>query len=316
MVTLDDRFTGSLLGLALADALGARHEGGAFGAVAWWLAGGRARGLLRWTDDTEMAIGLAESLIARRALDPDHLARRWAEGMDPRRGYGSGARKLLERIRAGEDWRTANRGVFPDGSFGNGAAMRAAPLGLFFHRDLKALRQAADLASGITHAHPLGMEGGRLIAWAVALALRIESPFDADAFLAALLDACELEEYRSRLQRVRMWLLDPPWLPEIRRHLGTSVLAHESSVTAIDAFCRYPSHFLAMMEHVIELGGDTDTIGAMAGGIFGARNGVSSLPEEWLGKLEMRDEIEALARRLHASLPPPAAGRSVDPAGA
>jgi len=135
---LEDKFAGSMLGLALADAMGARYEGGPLGRVR---ALDDTGSVLTWTDDTEMARGLAESLVACRGLDADHLARTWAESMQPRRGYGAGARKLLERIRSGAHWREANRSVFPEGSFGNGAAMRAAPLGLCFRDDLEELRK-------------------------------------------------------------------------------------------------------------------------------------------------------------------------------
>jgi poly(ADP-ribose) glycohydrolase ARH3 len=116
VIPLEDRFTGSLLGLALRDALGARHEGGPLGQAAWWGLGLGGGGALRWSDDTEMAVGPAKSLVEHRGLDPDALARSWAEGADWTRGYGPGARRLLARIRDGEDWRMANRAVFPDGS--------------------------------------------------------------------------------------------------------------------------------------------------------------------------------------------------------
>jgi len=168
MSDLEDKFVGSILGLALGDALGARYEGGLFGQALWWALGVGKGDLLRWSDDTEMALGLAKSLIEHRGVDLDHLARTWAENADWKRGYGPGARKLLARIRDGENWRVANRAIFPDGSFGNGAAMRAAPLGLFFHDNATELVRAAESSSSITHAHPLGIEGGVLIARATA----------------------------------------------------------------------------------------------------------------------------------------------------
>ncbi len=291
------RFVGSMLGLALGDALGAKHEGGPLGAAAWWIVG-RVRGeRLGWTDDTEMALGLATSLSERKGLDADHLARRWAEGMNPWRGYGPGARKLLKRVREGEDWRTANKAIFPEGSFGNGAAMRAAPIGLFYHGDMAALARAAEVAASITHAHPLGIEGGVLIARATALSMR--DPFDAAAFLEELHAAAVASEYRSRLAAAREWLASPPPPREVRRTLGCSVLAHESAVTAVHAFVRHADDFDAMVRFVVELGGDTDTIGAMAGGMFGAARGADALPSELLAHLESRAEIEAVARRIH-----------------
>ncbi|MHC5038311.1 MAG: ADP-ribosylglycohydrolase family protein, partial [Planctomycetota bacterium] len=72
MDDLEDRFVGSLLGLALADAMGAKTEGGILGGLIWRGVGGEAGGQLRWTDDTQMTMGLAESLIECGALDADH----------------------------------------------------------------------------------------------------------------------------------------------------------------------------------------------------------------------------------------------------
>ena len=285
---LEDRFVGSLLGLALGDALGAPHEGGPLAKVAWRLVG-YGRGGLRWSDDTEMTLGLAESLVEHRGLEADKLARTWATRADWRRGYGPGTRKLLGRIRGGEDWRVASRAIFPEGSFGNGAAMRASPLGLFYHRDLAELVRATELASSITHAHPLGIEGGLLIARATALALA--GALD----LADLRKGCRQEEFRSRLERAA-GDLSPA---EVKRDLGTGVEAHRSAVTALYVVDRFRD-FQPMMEFIVSLGGDVDTIAAMAGGIFGAWHGVAALPSQALDLLEARDRIERAARRLYA----------------
>lgn len=293
---MDDRYAGAMLGLALGDALGAFHEGGILGGLLWIAAGGTAGGALRWTDDTEMAMGLAESLLARGGVDPDDLAGRWARNMGSMRGYGPGASKLLALIRRGADWREANRAVFPEGSFGNGAAMRAVPLGLFYRSRPAELGQAAALAARVTHAHPLGVEGGVLIARAAALAL--DESLSPRALLESLESRAHSPEYGRRLRWAREALDRDPALGEVRESLGRSVLAHESAVTAVYAFCRLPTDFSALTDFVIKLGGDTDTIGAMAGGLFGARNGIAALPPEPLGRLEERARLEGLGRAL------------------
>lgn len=290
---LEDRFVGSMLGLALADALGAKSEGGGVGRLIWKAIGGEAGGLLRWTDDTQMAVGLAESLVECKGLDPDRLAKRWADQMELMRGYGPGTIMLLGLVKAGVDWRKANRSVFRDGSYGNGAAMRAAPLGLLYYRDLNELRSLTAQASTITHAHPLGVEGAVLIACAVAMAL--QGVVDLDA----LWEVCARDEFRGRLILAKNLLAGTPSETQVRRQLGNGISAHESAVTAVYAFCQFPDDFRGMMEFIIELGGDTDTIGAMAGGIFGAKNGVGALPPELLARLEQRSHIEQVARSLH-----------------
>ncbi len=294
-----------MLGLALGDAMGAPHEGGFVGRFAWWVLGIGHGDLLRWTDDTQMAVVLAESLAEHGRVDADDLAKRWAWQMDGRRGYGPGTRKLLLRVLQGETWQAASRSVFPEGSFGNGAAMRAAPIGLFFHHDPEALRRAAELASSITHAHPLGIEGGVLIARATALALKAavngtrpvggSIAFDPDAFLVELAHGCTQVEFCNRLAAARQ--VQSP--DDAAGRLGHGVLAHQSAVTAVLAFCRCSDDFMKLMEFVVAVGGDTDTIAAMAGGLFGALRGPKSLPSEFLDRLEDRSKIEASGRRLH-----------------
>jgi ADP-ribosylglycohydrolase len=293
--TLEDRFVGSMLGLALGDAMGAPHEGGLIGSLAWWVLGIGHGDTLRWTDDTQMAVVLAESLAEHGRVDADDLANRWARQMDWRRGYGAGTRKLLQRVLRGEPWQTASRAVYPAGSFGNGAAMRAAPIGLLFHDDATSLRAAAELASSVTHAHPLGIEGGVLIARATALALRASPGFDTDSLLAQLAAGSSQLEFRRRLQ-----VAHQAYSPEdAARQLGNGVLAHESAVTAVLAFCRCSDDFRNLLKFVVAVGGDTDTIAAMAGGLFGALHGPQSLPREFLDRLEDGPKIESTGRRLY-----------------
>lgn len=277
----ESRFVGSLLGLALGDALGARYEGSRPGASF-----SVGSDVLRWTDDTEMAFGLTRSLAEQGKLDEDHLAKTWAQWADFTRGYGGGARRLLERIKQGFDWRDSTRVVFPQGSYGNGAAMRSAPLGLFFKDPV----EPATRAASITHAHPLGVEGGVLIARATAQALQGELD------LKALHDGCKEEEFRKRLAIADQELSRD----DVRIQLGMGVEAHRSAPTAVHVAHRFHD-FLPMIEFVVSLGGDVDTVGAMAGGIFGARQGVEALPADLLARLEERDLLEKWARRLYAA---------------
>ena len=103
-----ERFEGCLLRLALGDALGAPYEGGPIERLLWRLIGTTKQGEMRWTDDTQMALDVAESLVAKGVVDADDLARRFASSYRWSRGYGPGAAKLLKRIARGADWRQAN----------------------------------------------------------------------------------------------------------------------------------------------------------------------------------------------------------------
>ena len=134
---LKSRFSGCLLGLALGDAMGAPFEGSPPGEKSLK----HLPAALTYTDDTEMAMGVAESLAAKKGFNQKDMAERFVKNFNPRRGYGPGTIAVLNLIGQGIPWDRANRMVFPQGSFGNGAAMRAAPIGLFFYRDTEKLKE-------------------------------------------------------------------------------------------------------------------------------------------------------------------------------
>src|SRR5689334_6883244 len=159
--SLQDRFLGCLLGQAIGDAAGAPFEGldaetiyRDFGRVSDLLAASRDE--LTYTDDTQMMIGVAECLIENGCIEPNRLAEIFGRNYEPHRCYGAGARQILNAIRLGEDWQPLVTGLFPGGSFGNGAAMRVAPIGLVFHHDVDWLFDEAVRSANVTHQHPFG----------------------------------------------------------------------------------------------------------------------------------------------------------------
>ncbi len=289
---MQDRSVGSLLGLALGDAMGAKHEGGLAARSLWWLLGLRRPGVLRWSDDTQMTLVLAQSLARHGRIHQDELAAGWAREARWSRGYGPGTLRLLKRVRGGMSWEQAARSVFPDGSYGNGAAMRVAPIGLF-HDDPLQRRAAAEASARITHAHPLGVEGAVLIAEAVHLAAKDACEVE------SLRSACTLPEFTTRLDRLPELLASDPEPKQVARDLGQRMTAHESCVTAVYVYLRFRDQpFEHMVAFVNRMGGDTDTIAAMAGALYGADRGSKSLPEGPLSRLEDRADIEEAARAL------------------
>jgi len=278
--------------------LGAPHEGGPIAGFIWQIAGAGERGKLRWTDDTQMSLVLAEHLASHSQPDVDLLASEWAAEMQLMRGYGPGPRKLLGRVSAGEDWRTVNRTIWPEGSYGNGAAMRAAPLGLRWSENSDARDRWTNETSIVTHAHPRGVAGAQLIADGVARSLREEGPVD--EFLEALAEDCESPPFIEKLRAAVRWGDDSATVSSVYEELGNSVVALESVPTALYIGARFAREcdFEGMMRFIIELGGDVDTIGAMAGAIFGARCGVTALPVESLEQLEAKERIESAALKL------------------
>jgi poly(ADP-ribose) glycohydrolase ARH3 len=301
------RYLGLVLGHALGDALGAPHEGGAMERVLWrWL--GRTRdGRRRWTDDTQMALDLATTLLSCGGVDREHWRDHWqdqlaaqlARGYRWSRGYGPGAARTLRRIRRGESWRTASRAVYAGGSFGNGAATRAPVLGLWFAHDHAALADAAQASAEVTHAHPLGIAGAQVIALATAMAAVDATPA---AMFEAMAKLALPEPFPSRIARARSWSGGPEVSPaQVRNQLGNGIAAADSCVTALFLALRcFDAPFEELVRRAIACGGDVDTIAAMAGAIWGARRGVGDLPAARLEEVEDADRLCDIAAALHA----------------
>jgi ADP-ribosylglycohydrolase/Uma2 family endonuclease len=163
----------SLLGLSVGDALGARWEGTAFNPLRLAEDPAVGEAPIRWTDDTQMAVSIVDELLEHGTIDCDRLATAFARRYEPWRGYGRGMHSLLPMLRDGGDWRVHTTRLFPGGSYGNGSAMRVAPLGVFFHdRPLEQVVAEAERSAEVTHAHPEARAGAAAVAVASWLAAR------------------------------------------------------------------------------------------------------------------------------------------------
>jgi len=307
---IESRFSGALMGTFVGDALGAPYEG-----QHWkWIerhvqkSGEMMEGRLGiCTDDTQMMIGVAESLVACGGFDGADMARRFVENFDPMRGYGRGAFQVIRNLTAGQPWDQAGARLFGNGSYGNGSAMRIAPIGVFCHDDDEKLREFAQLSSIITHTHPLGKQGAMLQAYAVSLALRygLSGDLDTGQLIRKLLDFLpeDAHVFREKLASVEHLLGGSPSLDEVIRLLGNGITSFESVTTAIYCFLSHPESFEDAVVYAVSLGGDTDTIGAMTGAIAGAYHGYQKIPSRWLDKLENgtkgRDYVIQLAKELY-----------------
>ncbi len=283
------QFAGSMLGTALGDSLGVPLEGSPFFKEVREIHE-------RYTDDTAMMIGIAESLVECRGLDEDHLAMRFMENfeIEPWRGYGSGPPRIFQMMRQGADWNEElDKSFYPGGSYGNGSAMRVAPVGLFYYdADRGELREAVRRTSRITHSHPLAVEGAAMEAYAVALALQRE-----ENMLERLEEFTGEDIYREKIQAAKRLLNDKAGRERVVQELGNGIEAFNSVPTAIFSFLSSPS-FEEALVYAVSLGGDADTIGAMCGAVAGAWWGETEIPERWKEKLENRGYLENLAGKL------------------
>lgn len=299
---LRQKFLGSLLGAALGDAIGASREGHRMAPRHETGLVSRISGPLRYTDDTHMTIGVAESLVECRGFDGEHMAGRFVDNYvkEPWRGYGPGPPRVFRLIASGLEWDKAAEHIYPGGSFGNGAAMRVAPLGMFFWSNLARLREVAHMSSIITHSHPLGIEGATLQAMAVALAVAQSpnEPLDVSSFISRLLDATKEDVYRAKIAKFASLLERSDNRQKVVDQLDHGIEAFNSVPTAIFCFLSHAQDFASTVTYAVSLGGDTDTIASMAGAISGAYLGINALPPDWQERLENRDYISLLADEL------------------
>ncbi|ROO63135.1 poly(ADP-ribose) glycohydrolase ARH3 [Micromonospora sp. Llam0] len=281
------RVRGAVLLAACADALGAPFEGLAAVDVAAVDHLLETPPPLRWTDDTALTLALAEHLVRRGGdVDQDELASafaaEWAAGPDL--GYGAGVAAQFARIVAGESWVATSQEAFGGtGSYGNGAAMRVAPVGLLPGLPLAEVARRARRSAQITHAHPLAQDGAvaQAVAVAVAARSRQDTPIDTDLFLAAVATRLRTPQFRSALSIVRVLARRRATPGQIAEAVGNGVAAVESVPAALAVFLADPQRPHDVVRSAIQVGGDTDTIAAMAAAMCGARCGEQGLPVLW-----------------------------------
>lgn len=299
-----DRYRGSLLGLAAGDALGTTVEfrpPGSFQAVSDIVGGGPFN--LRpgqWTDDTSMALCLAESLVERRGFDPvDQLARYvrwWRHGHLSSTGrcfdIGTTTASSLRRFeKTGEPY----CGSTDRESAGNGSIMRLAPVPLFFAKDAPTAIARSGDSSRTTHGATEAIDAcrylGGLICGAASGAVKDELLSDGYAPAAG----CWQEHPLSpKIAEIAMGSFKRREPPEVKGS-GYAVKSLEAALWAFhktDNFC--DGALLA-----VNLGDDADTTGAVYGQLAGACYGANAIPEHWRKQLAMRKTIEELADKLH-----------------
>ena len=302
-----DQLTGSILGQALGDALGfvveAQPPTVAREYVDQWLRVGRAGERAhprfpfgQYTDDTQLSRELLQSFRERGRWDPAAFSVRLAELFRERRdvGAGRGTRAAALRLLAGVPWDASGT---PAPYAGNGSAMRAGPLGILLP-DRVAMTRAGREQSRITHLDPRCAAGAITIARAVALAARRE-PVDPAVFLSDIAGCAEGDDasVAGAIRGLEDWVslepvaaarhvheagLDPAHMD---RWQGISAYVTPSVLWSLYAFLRSPDDYWETICVAIGVGGDTDTMAAMAGAISGARLGVGSLPGDLLGRL-------------------------------
>jgi len=295
-----DRARGVLLGVACGDALGRPVEFNSASEIS--AAHGRLDEMIghgTWnqpagtiTDDTEQALCIARSLVEQQDFDPADIAARFVAWYDSGPfDIGRMTMKALSRLKHGDAWHEAGQHVWensPEGqNAGNGSVMRCAPLAIPYVTDRNRLVEVSRQSSQITHADPRCTYGCVLLNLTTAgLLADVEAP---------LRDA--LDDIESDAPDELVTALNPLARGDSPATLETSGYVVHSLQTALHDGLFAESAEDAIVT-AVNRGGDTDTIGAIAGAVAGARFGAAALPDRWLAAIDEAAELESLAEQL------------------
>jgi ADP-ribosylglycohydrolase len=234
------------------------------------------------TDDTVMAVSIVDVLHSHGTVDRDvlalHFGRRYVK--DIYRGYGGTAHDILRAISLGSSWSEAARSAFDGtGSKGNGGAMRAAPVGAYFERELERAAAEAAKSAEVTHAHPEGQAGAVAVAVAAAMIRSAQTP--AEVF-AAVLAHTPSGATRAGIERASSLNSDRSVEAAVEElGNGSRVLSEDTVPFCLWCVAKaFHSYEEALWTAVAGLG-DRDTTCAIVGGLLSLRD-ATAIPEDWL----------------------------------
>jgi ADP-ribosyl-[dinitrogen reductase] hydrolase len=280
----------TLVGCAIGDALGNPFE----------MHGANSPSLLKWdglfkaggtfwkgeagqyTDDTLMSIALASSLIEKDGFDPEDVLKKYTAWKDSgnTRGIGGTTALALSKVKLGATWEETGVVYNVDGSpvGGNGSAMRASPIGLYFRHDLNKLLEVAITDASITH-NSLEPKMGS-VAVALGVALLANRTHDPQSVLDEVEGVLSESIVKEKLQLVQKHLSEATDPRLALLDIGTQGYTPETVGAAF--YCLAATdNFRSAVEMAIRAGGDTDTTAAIVGALAGTWYGLEGIPEEY-----------------------------------
>jgi ADP-ribosylglycohydrolase len=241
----------------------------------------------RYTDDTMMALSVFETLRRCGTIDQNALARSFSRHYDNSRGYGPAMHGLLARIDAGEPWRVVAGGLFGGtGSYGNGSAMRVAPLGAFFADDLARIPLEAEYSAVVTHAHAEAVAGAIAVAVAAAIAT-CDPELSRREFLDAVMSQVPESEVRTGIYNACQLREDiAPQHAAAMLGNGSQVSCQDTVPFSLWCAAGHLRHFAEALWCTVSGLGDRDTTCAIVGGIVACSAPAETIPDEWIAATE------------------------------
>src|SRR3989344_5777003 len=257
----------------------------------------------QYSDDTQLTIAIAKSIIDSKAINIDDIVKKHIEAFNekPLRGWGPTTTNALEKLANGKSWQETG---LP--SAGTGPSMKISPVGLFYHLHHEKIFEACKNIGLMTHTDPRALVSSAVTAYAISYTLNHRNDFEKNHFIDTLINYakdCEAklgptEEYLSnKLQIVKKSLeFDSGYLLE---KVGARFYVLEAVPFSLGMFAMNPYDFEETLIETVNSGGDTDTNGSIVGALLGTFNGIDEIPDRWKTKLENYEMIKNLGSKLY-----------------
>jgi len=320
-----DKFQGSLLGLAIGDTLGRPFEGklrseiySNFNSFEEFIQ--NKKNLFKtYTDDTQLTLHTAEALIRGNGFNLNNFISEYIKWLDdPPIGAGYGCISSIKKLKYGIPWEEA-----ASNSGGNGTAMRIAPIGLFYYKDLKGLKFAAIKSSILTHSHPAASAGSVVIARAIAYLIDKDPKikFSVNQFFDVIISSISgsqeevWEEFIEILNKLKsnlhvsieaglikfsqVGVKSPFFIEDYLGHAFVHPYAISTVVCSIFIFLKKLNSFKDCIFELATAGGDSDTVGAIGGALAGAYFGLKNIPNDLMKLVKNYKKILKISKELH-----------------
>lgn len=319
----------TMLGLAIGDALGQPFEfsdtqkilatgwdGTFIPGMVWNLEPGK------WTDDTKMALAIAESILEHKKFDGDRVALKYIDWVrtGDLRGIGVTCERAINKLSRGVSIKESSGIQSPEraqtsfrirrsgeevkdnrltgsGDFcGNGTVMRCAPIGLYYHDDLAKLKEAAHVDATMTHDHPDARDSSFALCHYIA---ELANGLDKYSALGKVFDTPKDGVHVEQHLVSALEALDENLtIMDVSGKLGARGTAHETLASAVYCFLKYPTFEDAVISSIL-IGGDTDTRAAIVGSLAGTYYGLEGIPAKYVEDVEETKMLQDIDQKLY-----------------
>lgn len=247
-----------------------------------------------WTDDTQMTLALTRAVLRTKDQDVESIMKEIAKEFilwmdDPGLSPGMTCMNAVYQLKQGVSWRESGK----NNSKGCGTAMRVSHLGYVYRDEPDKLKQVAALSSRITHGHPAAEAGSIAAAFLVKLAL---DAIPLGHFLVNLRPIVQeiSPDFDKQMELLKKVIEEDLSVEQGLAKLGNGWIAEEAVAMALYAVIKNPNDFVQTVRSAVNISGDSDSVGTIAGGISGALLGIDAIPESWVEKLAQKGILEGI----------------------